>query len=125
MKKVFAILFLLLYSASFSGMIWAKDCQQINPLKSDTNQRNHYCGQFTASVPATENHPLLQFCKLIKVHQEVVVSKVVKAQAFYLLPTLVDPLLILASLRSSRVHNAGFLQMPCYKLYLHNLRLLI
>lgn len=74
MKRIVAILLLILYLFSFSGMVMGKDCQA-NALHFDSiEELNLLCNKYTGHSTNTAGHPLEQFCKVIEVHKEVLVA---------------------------------------------------
>lgn len=75
MKKLVALFLVILYSASFSGMLWAKDCKASEALKGTPHEIDQTCTAAEGHSTRNESHPLLQFCKLVEVHKEVIVAK--------------------------------------------------
>ena len=74
MKKLVALFLLILYSSSFSGMLWAKDCKASEALKVTPHETDQTCTAAEGHSTRNESHPLLQFCKLVEVHKEVIVT---------------------------------------------------
>lgn len=75
MKKLVALLLVLLYVASFSGMLWAEDCKAGEALKVTPFDIDQPCSAVTGHSTQADGHPLLQFCKLVEVHKQVLIVK--------------------------------------------------
>lgn len=84
MKKAIAILFVLLYTASFSGMLWAKDCNAGETLNASLFDVEYPCSATEGhTASGSEAHPLFQFCKLVETHKSVVVAKQLQLNSPY------------------------------------------
>lgn len=77
MKKAVTIFLTILYLSSFSGVLLAMDCRVHQPLTTHAADAVIGCTA-TAHSQDNEGHPLLQFCKLVEVHQEILVTASVK-----------------------------------------------
>ena len=125
MNKLVAIFFVTLYTASFSGMIWAKDCSTSAVLNTSSFGFDLPCSTIEGHANESESHPLLQFCKLVETHKTVIVGKQQKFAAPYytVFKSIYPPV---ANLHAYKVRNGIFAsKIPKNQLYLHNRVLLI
>ncbi len=83
MKKVLSIFLLILYTASFSGMIWPSDCKQGAVNINISEEIYLTCNKNKGHANDNASHPLNQFCKLIEVHKEILVAGPQKAFTNY------------------------------------------
>ena len=126
MKKVTSILLVLLYAASFLGMLWSKDCRESKVLSASVYAFEHLCTT-NASHASTgsEEHPLYQFCKLVEIHKTVTVAKQqrIASLVFNTFQRSYPPLTILHTKELKLINSVTLLTSNT--LYLHNRVLLI
>ena len=125
MKKLAVIFFVILYTASFSGMLCAKDCSASAVLNASSFGFDLLCTTTEGHANDSESHPLLQFCKLVETHKTVIVAKLQKfASPYYTLFKSIYP--PVANLHTCRVKTGIFVsKITTNQLYLHNRILLI
>ena len=125
MNKQVAILFLALYAASFSGMLWAKDCSASGVLNASSFGFDLPCSTIQGHDNESKSHPLLQFCKLVETHKAVIVGKQQKfASPYYTLFKSIYP--PVAVMHTCSVKTGIFAsKITTNQIYLHNRVLLI
>lgn len=126
MKKVTSILLVLLYAASFLGMLWSKDCRESKVLSASLFAFENPC-TVNAGHAATgsDEHPLFQFCKLVEIHKAVTVAKQqrIASPTFSPFQSPYPPLTILHTKELKLTYYAT--PITSNSLYLHNRVLLI
>ena len=125
MNKLFAIFFLALYTASFSGMLWAKDCSTNGVLNTSSLGFDLPCSTIEGHENESKSHPLLQFCKLVETHKAVIVGKQQKfASPYYTLFKSIYP--PVAVMHTCSIKTGIFAsKITSNQIYLHNRVLLI